>query len=355
MAPAAPPELALNLALAIIESANAPLLLLDGALNVVAASSSFCRAFEIDPADVEGKAIYALGHGEWNLPRLHALLDATASGAAAIPAYELDLTSERHGVRRLVLNAHKLDYVGSDALRLLLSLVDVTDARLSDKLKDDLLREKAVLLQEVQHRVANSLQIIASVLMQSARKVVSEESREHLRDAHHRVLSIAAVQKQLATSQRADVELRGYLTQLCQSIGASMIHDHDQLRIDVCSDDSVVQADVSMSLGLVVTELVINALKHGFPDARSGRIEVGYAATGSDWRLTVSDDGIGMPPASAPAKGGLGTSIVEALARQLQARIDVTAAHPGTRVSLTNTAPHISEDAENVVPLTRAV
>ena len=76
--------------------------------------------------------------------------------------------------RCLVINAHKLDYFDADNVRLVLSAADVTDARISDKLKDDLLREKAILLQELQHRVANSLQIIASVLMQSARRVRSE-------------------------------------------------------------------------------------------------------------------------------------------------------------------------------------
>ncbi|MEV5035102.1 sensor histidine kinase, partial [Sphingobium sp. LMC3-1-1.1] len=73
--------------------------------------------------------------------------------------------------RRLMLNAQKLDYGDTEQVRLLLTISDVTEARISEKLKDDLLREKAILLKELQHRVANSLQIIASVLMQSARRV----------------------------------------------------------------------------------------------------------------------------------------------------------------------------------------
>ena len=77
----------------------------------------------------------------------------------------------------------------------------------------------------MQHRVANSLQIIAGVLIQSARKVQSEETRGHLRDAHQRVMSIAAVQQHLAQSEAKDVALRPYLTQLCESLAASMISD----------------------------------------------------------------------------------------------------------------------------------
>src|SRR3546814_18014176 len=88
--------------------------------------------------------------------------------------------------------------------------------RISDW-SSDVCSSDLILLQELQHRVANSLQIIASVLMQSARRVQSEEARGHLHDAHNRVMSIATLQQQLAASRLGDVELRGYFTQLCES------------------------------------------------------------------------------------------------------------------------------------------
>jgi two-component sensor histidine kinase len=210
----------------------------------------------------------------------------------------------------------------------------VTDARAEARLKDDLVREKAVLLREVQHRVANSLQIIASVLMQSARRVQSEEARGHLQNAHHRVMSVAAVQKQLSTSSGGTVELRTYLTQLCESLGASMIADPDRLSISVTVDDSAVEADVSVSLGLIVTELVINALKHAFPDQPKGRIAIDYSSAGDDWTLSVTDDGIGMATGSDAPKAGLGTGIVEALAKNLQGEIRLSDANPRTAVTI---------------------
>jgi two-component sensor histidine kinase len=178
--------------------------------------------------------------------------------------------------------------------------------------------------------VANSLQIIASVLLQSARNVQSEETRDHLENAHHRVLSIAAVQKHLAASSSADVELRPYFTQLCESLGASMIEDPKQTTLEVRSDDGVRDAEASMALGLIVTELVINALKHAFPDHRRGGIVVDYAARGEDWTLQVRDDGVGMKQ----SQPGLGTSIVEALSRQLKAEHVVTSDRTGTVVSV---------------------
>ncbi|API61240.1 histidine kinase [Tardibacter chloracetimidivorans] len=342
------PDVERNLALAILASSPAPALLLDGDLTVIAGSTSFYRAFGLDPQNAEGRPLFTLGAGEWDVPQLRSLLGATLSGHARIEAYEMDLKGAA-APRRLVLNAQKLDYGDMEQVRLLLTISDVTDARSSEKLKDDLLREKAILLQELQHRVANSLQIIASVLMQSARRVQSEEARGHLHDAHSRVMSIASLQQQLAASSLGDVELRSYFTQLCESLSASMIHDHDQVSIAVTADGSAVNADMSVSLGLIVTELVINALKHAFPGDRSGKILVDYHSHGSDWTLSVSDNGVGTPETLAGAKPGLGTSIVEALANQLGAAVETEGGYPGTTVSVTHTESSASRLATHAV------
>jgi len=328
------PEAALSLMIAVISSSSTPLLLLDERLHVVVASGSFCKAFGLDPVTVTARAISELGTGEWKHPQLTSLLEATAAGAAEVDAYEMDLDLNEPKPRRLVVRAHKLDYSDKDQVRLIVAVADVTQARADEKFKDDLVREKDILLREVQHRVANSLQIIASVLMQSARKVQSEETRGHLHDAHHRVMSIAAVQQQLASSTLGSVELAPYLVQLCKSLSASMVHDPAKLSIKVEVDGSAIDSDVSLSIGLIVTELVINALKHAFPGHRAGTIIVAYRADGSSWTLSVSDDGIGMPVNAKDAKPGLGTSIVEALAKRLDAEVLVKRVSPGTAVSI---------------------
>lgn len=329
-----PASAATSLMLAVIATSDTPLLLLAGDLTVVAASLSFCAAFDIDPATVPGKSMLELGDGEWNVPQLGSLLTVTASGAQEIHAYELDLRRADQAVRHLVVNAHRLEYEDKVRVRLLLAVADVTEARASEKLKDDLIRDKAVLLRGVQHRIANSLQIIASVLLQSARRVQSEETRGHLKDAHSRVMSIASVQKQLAQSTEGEVMLRPYFIQLCASLSASMIEDPARVSISVTADDSMVSSDRSISLGLIVTELVINALKHAFPGDRHGRISVRYKARGPNWSLSVDDDGVGMSDDPEVAKPGLGTSIVEALATQLEAEVQVGNARPGTTVEI---------------------
>ena len=356
MAPAPPlsPDLGSSLALAVINASQAPLLLLDGNSDVIAASDSFMRAFGYTSGAVRGRSLFSLGAGEWDLPRLRSLLSAVGSGDALVDAYELDW-SEAHQPRRTpILAAQRLESTEGASVRIMLTIVDATEAKAAEKLKSDLIRDKDILLQEIQHRVANSLQIIASVLLQNAKKVTSEESRLHLRDAHQRVMSVAAVQRQLAASSISDVMLKPYLAQLCQSIGASMIEDHDLVSIQVNGDGSTTTGEVSVSLGLIVTELVINALKHAFPTGRAGVVTVDYHSEHEGWALSVCDDGIGMPASPDDAKAGLGTAIVQALAVQLSATITVTALNPGTGVSVVHRKP-FGLQKESAKPELRAV
>ena len=310
-------------------------MLLSENLTVIAASNSFCRAFDIDCAVVTGKKLADLGEGEWKVRQLDLLLRATIAGNAAIDVYEMDLVRPGKDTLRLLINAHTLDYFEAESVRVVLAITDVTSQRLADKVRDDLVRENQLLLHEIQHRIANSLQIIASVLLQSARKVQSTETREHLRDAHNRVMSIAMLQKHLSSTAVENVVLKSYFEDLCASIGASMIGEPQRLVLTSEVDDSAVDSDTSVSLGLVVTELVINALKHAFPGGtQKGTIKVGYKSDGTAWTLVVADDGVGMPKDPEDRKPGLGTGIVEALASQLGAIVSVTDEAPGTKISI---------------------
>lgn len=337
----------LSLALAMVCSSPTPLLLLNGGAKVIAASASFCQAFDIDPAEAVGQPIFALGTGEWNVPQLRSLMEATASGDAAIESYELDLRQSNRPVRNLVINVRKLAYGDPSHTRLVVAIADMTESRAVAARDRTLVLDNALLAKEARHRIANSLQIIASVMMLNARRTSSEETRGHLRDAHNRVMSVADLQQQLAVSMEGDVALRPYLSRLCQTITASMIADPEVLSIKVTAPDISIHPDVSVSLGLIVTELVINSLKHGFPDGAAGRIDVSYACDGPTWTLSVSDNGVGMPQTPTKAMAGLGTSIVQALARQLGASVKMLDARPGTSVSIVHTAVRPAELKED--------
>jgi len=215
---------------------------------------------------------------------------------------------------------------------------DISERHKLELDKDELLREKDLLLAEMNHRVNNSLQIVASILMMKARTVESPETRRHLREAHDRVMAVATIQQQLHPAPLgARINISTYLTKLCESLAASMILDGQPISISVEASEGTATSAQVISMGLITTELVINSLKHAFPDGAKGKIVVRFESLPNAWRLSVSDDGVGItrPLTEAPAGIGLGTSIVEALARQLGARVMTSAGSPGTTISVT--------------------
>ena len=246
----------------------------------------------------------------------------------------------------MLLNARRVFNEDGSASAILLAIEDVTRRREADREKDDLLQQKEILLQEMQHRVANSLQIIASILLLKARTVQSEETRLHLRDAHQRVMSVATVQQQLqASGLNERIEIGPYLTKLCASLAASMIGERRPLSIKVQSTSGRAVSSDAVSLGLIVTELVINALKHGFPAGAEGEILVSYDVQDAGWRLSVSDNGSGPKAVGDEVShAGLGTSIVEALAHQLEATVQKTSGPQGTTVTIA--APAVSAEQQ---------
>jgi len=113
-----------------------------------------------------------------------------------------------------------------------------------------------------------------------------------------------------------------------------MIGESRQLTLEVRAGDATISSQEAVSLGLIVTELVINALKHAFPGSRPGKVVVAYVIELQGWTLSVADDGIGRLEPGRGAKVGLGTSVVEALARQLGAHVVMSDARPGARIAI---------------------
>ena len=204
-----------------------------------------------------------------------------------VESYEVEHEFPSIGRRVMLLNARRVFDEDGSVSAILLAIEDVTRRREAEREKDDLLQAKEILLQEMQHRVANSLQIIASILLLKARTVQSEETRLHLQDAHQRVMSVATVQQQLqASGLNESIEVGPYLSKLCASLAASMVGERRALSIKVQASSGGAVSSEAVSLGLIVTELVINALKHGFPAGAEGEILVSYEARDSGWRLS---------------------------------------------------------------------
>ncbi len=338
-------EDAQTLAEAIVDTIHEPFIVLDAQFRVLAASRSFYETFEVDPEHTIGGLLYGLGDGQWDIPALRVLMETIIPEKTAMDGFEVDHDFPGLGRRIMLLNARKVLYETSADTTILLAFTDITARRAIEMEKEELLekteellRQKHVLLQEMQHRVANSLQIIASILMLKAKVVTSEETRHHLEDAHQRVMSVAAVQSHLHALGGVDqVEVGPYLSTLCASLAASMIDDDQPIALKVIADEGRIGSDKAVSIGLIVTELVINAVKYAFPTNKAGGlIGVTYASDGPDWKLVVSDNGAGKSADEvAETPGGLGTIIVKALVQQLEAQMEIVSSDAGVSVSIT--------------------
>jgi len=327
------------LAQSIVDTVREPVIVLDTGLRVIAASRSFYSAFKVSPEETQGRLLYALGDGQWDIPKLRVLLDKIIPEHGVIEDYEVEHDFPNLGQRTMRLNGRQVFYEGGADTTILLGIEDITERRLLERQKDELLIQKDTLLNEVQHRIANSLQIIAGIILSKASTVSSEEARLHLQDTHDRVISIAAVQQQLnASGIIGPIEMVPYLTRLSDALATSMIGNDRPVTLKVVGMGGSLSSRQAESIGLITTELVMNALKHAFlTEKMEGRIIIAYDVDGTNWKLSVADNGIGKPDGVfAQPKTGLGTGIIKALAQELNAKVETLAGPQGTTVSITH-------------------
>jgi two-component sensor histidine kinase len=188
------------------------------------------------------------------------------------------------------------------------------------------LREKEALLNEVHHRVKNNLQVISSLLRVQAAHMVGGPGTEVLLESDNRVRSMALVHQQLYESESlSHIDFRSYLATLSRNLLDS--YGADRARIDLTSevDEIYLSVDLSIPLGLIVTELVSNALKHAFPVGTAGSIRLVLRRSGDGIELVVSDSGVGLAEHVDPHKATtMGLRLVSTLSRQIDATLAVT-------------------------------
>ena len=324
------------LTLAIIDTIHEPLIVLDEKLRVITASHSFYEKFQVDHATSRNRLFYDLGNGEWNIPALRKLLEEVIPDQTAVEDYEVIHNFTTLGTRTMLVNAREIHF-DSGTKRMLLSIFDITEQRVIEAQVQKLIEQKNSLLDEMRHRIANSLQLIASILLLKADGVASEEARAHLEDAHERIMSIATVQRQLdPAGVDGQIEVRQYLTLLCESLAKSMIGGRKPITLLVQAGPGSVTSEDAISFGLLTTELVINALKYAFPSGE-GQVTVTYNSQGRDWTLSISDNGVGYIKEQVKPRG-LGTSIVASIANQLNASLVRETSPRGTTITLTHSS-----------------
>jgi len=193
--------------------------------------------------------------------------------------------------------------------------------------------ERELLLREVNHRVGNSLQIIASLLHLQANSATQDDVKAALTNAMGRVAAVAQVHRRLYTSQDLkSVLLNQYLDALLDDLRRSA-EGNKMSRLTLKAEPIEIDPDRAVAIGIVANELVMNAVKYAYPDG-AGPIHVDLRSDGDDIVLSISDDGVGSNGKSDPRSTGMGRRIVSAMATKLEATAERDPNHKGTRIVL---------------------
>jgi two-component sensor histidine kinase len=259
----------------------------------------------------------------------HEVLKRLRARAITVPVVYVTGSNEAQ-IAIEAIRAGASDYViksvGDDFMPLLISAIEhsVANAQLraaKERADEEIRRAKEraeALLAEVNHRVANSLALVASLLRLQISNSKSEEVKGELAETQARITAIAGMHRSLYTSDDVSrVELDRYLQNLTGELAGSLQNPEKPIQLALDADPISLSADRAVSVGMIVTELVTNAFKYAYPDG-GGEIRVSLKRTGeNEALLRVEDDGIGMKPGSAPTGTGLGSRIVKSMASTL--------------------------------------
>lgn len=192
------------------------------------------------------------------------------------------------------------------------------------------------LLREVNHRVANSLQLVISMVSMQARLLPDEAARAALKDTERRIQAIAAVHRKLYTSGDAEgVEMDEYLAAIVQELQETWSNPVSPLAIELEAEALRLETDKAVSLGVIVNELVANACKYAYSEGEEGKVRIRLKREAENtFRLEVEDDGCGCSGDEVPKGTGLGGKLVTALAGSLQGKLEYDPSHEGCRAVL---------------------
>lgn len=198
------------------------------------------------------------------------------------------------------------------------------------------LAEKENLLKEIHHRVKNNLQIISGIFDKQARLIADETTKKLLKEGQNRVFSIALVHQNLyQTENLSSVNIKSYLEILIKNIAASQQNEQQNINITLDVDDSNIDVDTLIPLGLILNELITNCYKYAFKDRLSGDIFIRFRQQESDMVLSIKDNGVGLPDnIDIKNTRSLGMNLVRGLTRQIHGRLDFKTNTEGTEFTI---------------------
>jgi chemotaxis protein methyltransferase CheR len=316
----------------VVETIREGLLVLDPDLTVRFANRSFCQAFAVAREDTVGRKLHQLGNGQWDIPKLRMALSAIISGQDTVEAFEVDQFFPSIGRRTMQLNARKVYRPGHKRQQILLAVDDVTERARLEREHTAAHARISMLMQELTHRVKNSLQSIAAMVMIESRAHKSGEGKAALERVSHRIDALGQLYAKLSKSSTVEaVDAATYLDDLCRDLLTSM-QGNTSIVLKTDIDSEFLPTDQAIAIGLIVNELVTNALKYAFPSEAKGTIIVTLKRAHGELRLTVTDDGKGIDIRRADS--GLGGRLVEGFAQQLGGQVERESGSQGTTVRL---------------------
>jgi PAS domain S-box-containing protein len=212
---------------------------------------------------------------------------------------------------------------------------DISDRKAAEQQLRTSLSEKEVLLKEVHHRVKNNLQIISSLLNLQAQATPAPEAARALRDSQSRIHSMSLIHEQLYRSDNlASIDFAEYVRELTTHVSRSVGAATRDVSVRVDVQPTPLSIELAVPCGMIVNELVTNAMEHAFPDGRSGEIRVGFRSYDRRLELTVCDNGVGLTPLDDKGDAqSLGLKVVRALAEQIGGTLQLKH-HDGTQCTV---------------------
>jgi PAS domain S-box-containing protein len=328
----------------LVETIREGLLVLDPDLTVRFVNRSFGDTFAVTPEDTVGRKLYELGNGQWDIPELRSLIESILPERETIEAFEVDRVFPSIGRRVMLLNARKVYRTGSHTNQVLVAIQDVTEQRRLEHEHAAAHERIAALLQELGHRIKNSLQIIVSMVSLEARNHKSGEGKAALERVSHRIAALGRLYSMLGeTNSVEQVDAASYLEALCRDLIESVQKENGtSIALTTDIESEPLPVDRAIPLGLIVNELVTNAVKYAFPSETRGTVAVTLKRTPGELRLTVSDDGKGIDRRRLDS--GLGGRLVDTFARQLGGQVARDSGNAGTIVCLTLPSREASYD-----------
>jgi PAS domain S-box-containing protein len=321
---------------AIINNTSNVIFSIDKNYNIIESNTTFNKqlkqAFNVD--NVIGRNLFdfiidTINHDE--VKKLYEELFKTGKNHT-----EVLKAKTPYGEKYFQTNYNPIKNTDKEVIGIAIFTEDITEKKLAEEEIRKSLKEKEILLAEIHHRVKNNLQVISSILNLQSSYIPDQKIIDVLRESQNRVKTMAFIHESLYQNKSfSDIIFSDYIKNLSQSLFQTYQVYQNNLKLELVTDDININIDQSIPAGLIVNELVSNALKHAFPNGMKGKITIGLKQNKENIVIFVSDNGVGIPKEiNFETTKSLGLQLVSTLTEQLDGTLSYVTSTKGTKVEI---------------------